>query len=101
MTVDCSDWLESKFWKTADESDIKRCLDAGRNTEDRDSNGLTRLHVAVVVSPVETLRALDRRRDEVARMLINADTTTINIACGRQIHKRSSGQHGSNRQSVD
>ena len=67
--LNCSDWLEYKFWKQATVGDVKRCLNAGKNTEDRSSVILwTRLHFAAAYSTVEVIcQLLAQKADIEAR----------------------------------
>ena len=58
--AECGNLCDRDWWKTATEAKVQAVLDGGADVMERDENGLTPLHWAVVQNPCKYPR-LDRR----------------------------------------
>ena len=72
--VDCANWNTAAFFKTARESDVTRCLEAGANPNVGDRSGFAPLHIVASVGNVGAVAALVNRGADLGAWAGNGET---------------------------
>ena len=72
--VDCANWNTAAFFKTARESDVTRCLEAGADPNVRDRSGFTPLHIVASAGNAGAVAALANRGADLGALTRNGET---------------------------